>query len=54
MIRALLLLGLTLAVTVDEPGEHTVWEDEDEAREAALDEAGILDEESPAGADGDD
>lgn len=36
MIRIALLALLVLA-TVDGPDEHTVWEDEDAAREAALD-----------------
>lgn len=52
MIR-LLLLALALAVSVDGPGDHTVWEDEDAAREAALDEAGILDDESATEVDDD-
>lgn len=42
----LLLLALALVASVDGPGDHTVWEDEDAAREAALDEAALLDEES--------
>lgn len=34
MIRVLLLI--LLLVSVDGAGDHTVWEDEDAAREAAL------------------
>lgn len=53
MTRLLLLLALALAATVDGPGDHTVWEDEDAAREAALDAVEDLDDVPPAPESGD-
>lgn len=47
----LLLLALGLVASVDGPGDRTVWEDEDAAREAVLDEAEALDDESESEGD---
>ena len=41
MIRLALLLLLVAAV--DGPGEHTLWDDEDAAHEAALEESQSVD-----------